>query len=351
MSNSKREFGVLVVEDNPGDFSLVQEFLLDQIDAFTLFHAKNFKDAQEVLVAGILKFDVILLDLSLPDKTGLPLIQEIVELSLDIPVIVLTGYADAAFGIKSLSFGVSDYILKDELTSMSLYKSIIYSSERRKVTLALSESEKQYSELFNLSPLPMYVLELGSLNFLDVNEAFIKHYGYTREEFLLMDLKQIRSAKEIPAIERGLLSDSINNKNKNLGIHKHSKKNGEIIQVDIQSNFVQYKGKNARITIATDVTEKLNYITEIEQQNEKLREISWIQSHVVRAPLARLMGLVSLIKDGKNGCEENQKMLEYILMSAKELDDVIGEITDMTKIAGDGKYCKNGLRLQYENNG
>jgi signal transduction histidine kinase len=165
----------------------------------------------------------------------------------------------------------------------------------------------------------------------------------------MMDLKQIRPPEEIPALEKGLLSDSFYSTNESLGIYKHLKKNGEIIQVDIQANFIQYKGKNAKVTIATDVTEKLNYIKEIEQQNEKLREISWIQSHIVRAPLARLMGLVGLIKDVGSDCEDNQKMLEYILISARELDDVIKEITDITRIDEDDKYCKNGLLLQYAN--
>jgi len=48
---------------------------------------------------------------------------------------------------------------------------------------ALKDSEKKYSKLFQLSPLPMYVFELESLKFLDINEAFIRHYGYNRKSF------------------------------------------------------------------------------------------------------------------------------------------------------------------------
>jgi PAS domain S-box-containing protein len=347
MSNRKKEFNILVIEDNRGDFALVEEFLQEQTDVFNLFHAWTFKESAEVLKGCSPKFDIILLDLSLPDKTGLSLIREIVELSLNIPVIVLTGYADVAFGVASLSLGISDYILKADLTPTSLYKSIIYSSERKKTTLALEESEKKYSELFHLSPLPMFVFETRSLNFLDVNDACLNQYGYSREEFLCLNLSEIQPAEDTSEFEKRLTDNLQNPEKDSLGIYKHLKKNGEIIHVDIQSNFIEYKGINAKLTIATDVTERINYINEIEQQNEKLREISWIQSHVVRAPLARLMGLVSLLKDGRNDGEEKQKMLEYILISSRELDDVIGEITDITKIAGDDKYCKNGLLLQY----
>ncbi|MDB5142914.1 MAG: domain S-box protein [Mucilaginibacter sp.] len=350
MPGTKGEFSILVIEDNQGDFTLVEDFLLEQIEVLTLAHAKSYKEAKGILSRDCDQFDVILLDLSLPDKTGLPLIKDIVELCATTPVIVLTGYADSAFGIKSLSFGVSDYILKDELTSISLYKSILYSSERKKIIAELKESERKYSELFHLSPLPTYVFELASLKFLDVNEAFIKHYGYTRDELSLMNLRDIRPLEEVSAFEKRLLSDGIDHKNNSLGIFKHLKKNGEIIEVEIQSNCIQYKGKNAKVTIATDVTEKLDYIKAMEAQNEKLSEISWIQSHVVRAPLARIMGLIQVI-NGSKEFDEKEKTLEYILLSANELDTAIRQITDKTKIAEDDKYCKNGLLLQCENNG
>jgi len=333
MTDVKNEFNFLVIEDNPGDFVLIEEFLSEQIKIYSLEHARNFQEAKNILSKDDNTFDIILLDLSLPDKTGLPLIQEIVKLSLNTPIIILTGYADASFGIKSLSLGISDYLLKDDLTSAALYKSIVYSLERKNVALALEESEKQYSELFHLSPQPMYVIELWSLRFLDVNEAFLKHYGYTREELSEMDIRDIRPAEEIPALEVGLLSDSMEHKNNSLGIYKHLKKNGEIIQVDIQSNFINYKGKNAKVTIATDVTERLNYIKAIEAQNEKLREISWIQSHIIRAPLARILGLVQIFKDLKQDNEEKEQMLQYLLLSANELDEVIMNITDLSGTA------------------
>jgi PAS domain-containing protein len=79
-----------------------------------------------------------------------------------------------------------------------------------------------------------------------------------------------------------------------------------------------------------DITESLNYIKAIEEQNENLREISWLQSHVIRAPLARIMGLVQLVKDPNQNADEKRKTLEYLLLSANELDEVIRTITDKT---------------------
>ncbi len=343
MPNHKNEFNILVIEDNHGDFALVEEFLLEQIETLVLVRAKNYQEARAIFLSKEVQFEIVLLDLSLPDKTGIPLIKDIVEMSLSAPVIVLTGYADFDFGVKSLSLGVSDYILKEELTSTSLYRSIVYNLERKKITTALEESERKYSELFHLSPLPMFVFEIETLDFLDVNDAFIKHYGYTTEEILTMNLKEIRPPEEISTFEEALFEE-IKAQKTSFGVYRHKKKNGEIIQVDIQSNFVDYKGKNAKVTIASDVTERLNYIKAIEAQNQKLREISWMQSHVVRAPLARIMGLIQIFKDTNSAEEEKEKALDYILLSANELDDVIKEITHKTKVAED-----DDPTLGYEN--
>jgi len=140
---NKGDHTILVIEDSPGDFALVEEFLFEQIEAPIILQVPNYKAAREILTTQGHPFDIILLDLSLPDKTGIPLILEIVEISLNAPVIVLTGYADFEFGVKSLSLGVSDYILKDELTSLSLYKSIVYGTERKRIISALEASEKR----------------------------------------------------------------------------------------------------------------------------------------------------------------------------------------------------------------
>jgi signal transduction histidine kinase len=138
---NKGNYAILIIEDNPGDFALVEEFLFEQIEAPVITHVPNYQAAREVLSRRDMPFDIILLDLSLPDKTGIPLIEEVIKLSLNAPVIVLTGYVDFEFGVKSLSLGVSDYILKDELSPLSLYKSIVYSTERKKINLALENSE------------------------------------------------------------------------------------------------------------------------------------------------------------------------------------------------------------------
>jgi signal transduction histidine kinase len=142
-------YQILVVEDNPGDFTLVEDFIFEHIEAPVIVQAKLFKQAKEILTEAGHGYTIVLLDLSLPDHGGEPLIHEMVELCGNIPLIVLTGYIDFAFGVKSLSLGVSDYLLKDDLTAMTLYKSMIYSMERKKIISALEVSEQRVRSFAN----------------------------------------------------------------------------------------------------------------------------------------------------------------------------------------------------------
>ncbi|WCT11924.1 PAS domain S-box protein [Mucilaginibacter jinjuensis] len=199
----------------------------------------------------------------------------------------------------------------------------------------LSVSERRYSELFHLSPLPMWVFDLNTLMFLDVNLAAINHYGYSKEEFLSMNIKQIRPVGEEEKVDIALSAAKHKGEFYAHDYFKHQKKNGEIISVDIQNTAIEYKGMPAQLILAIDVTERLNYTRAIEEQNKKLTEISWIQSHVIRAPLAKIMGLIPLILEMKDNDEEKEKLLRFLKLSADELDDVIKNITSITKLSSE----------------
>lgn len=191
----------------------------------------------------------------------------------------------------------------------------------------VAQSEQKYSDLFHLSPQPMWVYDLETYRFLDVNEAAIRHYGYTRDEFLSMTVMDIRPPEEIPKLKAVVAESKLYKKLFFRGIFQHRKKNGEIIQVDIQSNIIQFQGRKAEVVLANDITLKRSHVEAIETQNKKLQEIAWMQSHVVRAPLARIMGLVDLIKMGSTSGIDKHQLLRAIYESATELDDVVGEIT------------------------
>lgn len=331
MQNRKdsRYYNLLVIEDNPGDFMLIEDYVMEYFHMPNLVVAKSLGEAKNIMIAeSSPKFDLIMLDLTLPDGDGTGLITEIVDVCPDCPIIVLTGYSDFEFSVKSLALGVSDYLLKDELTPSSLYKSIIYNIERKKTHSELEESQKRYSNLFHLSPDPTWVYDVTSHKFLDVNDAAIREYGFTHEEFLSMTIDQLIPEKELKAETPPSLSswydvDKTNQKE----IFRHQKKDGAVIFVENQTSEILFHGRKAHIMVAHDITERINYIDAIEKQNQRFSEISWIQSHVVRAPIARLMGLIGLIKHPASDEQLKSELLGYILESAHELDEIVKEIT------------------------
>lgn len=305
MHKTQHSLEFLLIEDNPGDIALIKEYILEQFSSPNITVARSYKELQSILTESSTKFYVAILDLSLPDKKGEDLITEIIaHPAISCPVIILTGYADIDFSIKSISLGVSDYLLKDELTAAMLYKSIIYAVERFDFKVRLSESENKFSYFFNLSPQPMWVYDVDSLIFINVNEAAIDNYGYTKEEFFKLNPVQLYVPQERDAIlERIKLMDG-----KQIsfsGNFKHIKKMGEEIEVEIYSTFLVVNERPCRIVIAIDVTEK--NIAELRltqaiirtQEEERYAIGSELHDNVCQI-LAGAMLNISVIKSGLN---------------------------------------------------
>ena len=126
-------------------------------------------------------------------------------------------------------------------------------TERKRTEEALRETEERYRLLFDANPLPMWVYDRDTLGFIAVNEAAVAHYGYSREEFLSMTIKDIRSADDVQ-----ILVDRISNADgfNSAGTWKHRKKDGSVIDVEIISHPLLFGGRNAKLVLANDVTER-----------------------------------------------------------------------------------------------
>ncbi len=261
---------ILVIEDNPGDFLLIEEYLEEELNAVSVTQAPSFKNAKENLNSSS-KFDAVLLDLSLPDATDMDeLVGSILNLAGNIPVIVLTGYSDNNFGIKNLSRGVSDYLLKDELNAGILSRSVRYSIERKKVQIQLEHSEEKYRSLFDASPLPMWVLDRDNLRFLSVNKAAVDLYGYSREEFLSMSVKDLWAPDQEDRINK--IVEENHNDFFRIKV-KHFTKDGELINVIIKSNPVVFDGINSRVSLINNITARLEAEEKLKQSEQRFKSL------------------------------------------------------------------------------
>ncbi len=131
---------------------------------------------------------------------------------------------------------------------------------RRKIDQEIFESEQHYRLLFNSNPNPMWVFDLETLQFLAVNEAAIQHYGYSREEFLQMTVKEVRLAEDVQAALR--FGTEMLEKHKHAlgpipeGTWRHKKKDGTLIWVEACASRFTIEGKPAVLVLIIDITER-----------------------------------------------------------------------------------------------
>lgn len=133
----------------------------------------------------------------------------------------------------------------------------------------LHNQEEQYRQLFERIPIPTFVYDPGTLAYLAVNEAAIQHYGYSRNEFLAMTLKDIRPEEDGPAFLASLASGG----SIGYGVWRNRKKTGQLIEVQLTIQPIRFEGIDAGLIMAEDVTERRRTESERRLSESRLRAI------------------------------------------------------------------------------
>src|SRR5665213_1756129 len=240
---------ILHIEDNPADALLVRDLLAHDGLAVEIRHAGNRAEFTRALPEG--KWDLVISDYRLPDFTGLDALKLVREKFPLLPFILMSGTIGELAAIESLKAGATDYVLKhnrDRLPS-AVRRAIDEAGERTLRHEAQEEvrrSEKQYRILFQGNPHPMWVFDLETMKFLEVNESAVQHYGYSRDEFLKMSLGDLRiNDPDLAAVNAGNASGLI---------WRHRRKDGEPMDMEVIWTPLAFHGKLAALTMATDVT-------------------------------------------------------------------------------------------------
>ena len=120
---------ILLIEDNPGDADLIREYLSTSVNiVFQLECQTRMSDALKCLSENT--YDLIILDLGLPDCSGISSVEKLKQTDKNVPFIVLTGNNDEQIGIAAVKAGAQDYLIKNELTSRHLISAVRYAMER-----------------------------------------------------------------------------------------------------------------------------------------------------------------------------------------------------------------------------
>ncbi|MFP3975496.1 MAG: PAS domain S-box protein, partial [Dehalococcoidia bacterium] len=184
---STRSIDILLIEDVRADRRLIQAMLAEGAPhPYSLQHADSLSAAMQILSKDT--FDLVLLDLSLPDSEGLDTLNAVYSRIPVVPVVVLTGLEDEALGAEAVRRGAQDYLLKSDLDEKLLWRVIYYAIEREKKEAALRDSEEKYKSIVNNVKLGIFrTTPEPQGRFVEVNPAMEDITGYSREELLQMD--------------------------------------------------------------------------------------------------------------------------------------------------------------------
>jgi hypothetical protein len=136
---------------------------------------------------------------------------------------------------------------------------------------AAQEADERYGMLFESNPQPMWVFDVDTLAFLEVNEAATRHYGYSREEFLSMTIMDLLPPENAPGLPHGL--ERTGSPRKDVALTRHQRKDGTIADMELVSHEMELEGRRARLVLGTDISERTRTRAALQQAEEQLRQV------------------------------------------------------------------------------
>ncbi|MBA3868960.1 MAG: response regulator [Anaerolineae bacterium] len=196
-----KPISVLLIEDNPGDARLIREQLRDAAEStFELNIVSNLEEGLNGLSQH--SYNILLLDLSLPDSFGLDTLKTVRAVNQDVPIVVLTGFDDQMLGVQALQMGAQDYLLKNDSHPKLLSRTIRYAIERHNIEAALRQSQEEYrsliNDVFDTTSVGVLILD-RNFKIVWVNSAIELYFGFSREDLLGHD-KRILVDEQIKCI-------------------------------------------------------------------------------------------------------------------------------------------------------
>ncbi len=261
-----KTINLLLVEDDLDDLHFLRMMLQKATGVrFQLEPAKNLTEALARLAKG--GIEVILLDLKLPETTGMDTFQAVKERAHEVPIIVLSGFDDESLALSAVHAGAEDYLVKGRVDSQLLTRAVVYAIERSESRKALLKAEERYRGIFEHSVAGIFQTSPEG-TYLDVNPALTRIYGYNTREEMMSKISDIARLLYVDPTRR---SEFIRQMKEHDVVQNFEaqiyRKDGTIIWIsenaravkDAQGNIVFYEGMVEDITARKEAEEKLKF--------------------------------------------------------------------------------------------
>ena len=229
-------------------------------------------------------------------------------------------------------------------------------TEVREAQAALADSERRYRAMFASNPQPMWVYDVETLRFLDVNDAAVAHYGYSRDEFRALTVLEIRPEEDRMRYERPGMPSAVGTVMQ--GMRRHRRKNGRLIEVEVASHDLMFKGRRAVHVLVNDVTERarvereiLSLNVELEERvaartaeltvaNNELEAFTYSVAHDLRAPLRGIDGFSALLVEhsGSRLDPDATTYVERIRGASQRMGAMIADLLDLSRVSRSELY-------------
>jgi PAS domain S-box-containing protein len=178
----------------------------------------------------------------------------------------ISARTEAQAALTDTQRGALEEQRRARLAALNLMEDAVRARQRTEAAYgSLRESEARYRQMFEANPNPMWVYARDGLAFLAVNDAAVAHYGYSRDEFLAMTIRDIRPPEDLNRLEASVALGPDGHKG-DKGLWRHLRKDRSEILVDITTHALEFDGHPAVVVLATDVTQRVR----AEQELRKL---------------------------------------------------------------------------------
>lgn len=318
---------VLLIEDDPDDILLVKESLAEiSLGKIKLEYTGRL--SRGLIELSSHSYDVILLDLNLPDSRGLDTLKTVIKSYPKVPVVVLSGLADDVTTLEAVRRGAQDYLVKGEISGPMLVRVLRYAIERKQAEAVLRASEAKYRALVETTPNGITLTDLDGKLVL-CNQQTATLHGYDNPEDMLginvIDLV-------VPADRQlaGLNTQKTLNEGRVISAeYTLVRKDGSHFPAEISAALLRDTSgaPTGFIGITRDTTERIRGM-EAEKRLIKLREefIASV-SNDLRNPLFSLMGYLDLLRNGK--VNESAVQNDYLLRASKDANRLLGMVNEL----------------------